>query len=226
MPLELPSVQQISLLTVSDLLVQLILFLPKLLLTLKDLLMTLCLNNLVPKPGKGSAPSFIKTIQPVSAQVGQLVRLDVRISGSPPLEVHWIRDGEEVLPDITHKLVQEGDLHTLLILEASPLDKGVYDCVVFNKSGEVRCTATVDIRQGDKSSSESSKQGQLASGPQTLAPAASSSSPGSSSTPVSPPQVVEPLKDITVQEGKMAVFKARVTNASSEFSLVYLFIGF
>ena len=139
--------------------------------------------------------------------------MDVRISGSSPIEVHWIRDGEEVLPDITHKLVQEGDQHTLLILEASPLDKGIYDCVALNKSGEVRCTATVDIKQGDKSSSESSKQGQNTSGPQS----------STSTSSVSPPQVIEPLKDITVQEGKIAVFKAKVTSASSKFTLGLFF---
>lgn len=162
----------------------------------------------VPKPGKGLAPSFIQTLQPVTGVVGELIRLDVRIAGSPPLEVHWIRDGEEVVPDITHKLLEEGDLHTLLILEASSLDKGVYDCVVFNKSGEVRCTATVDIKQGDKSANGSSKQGQVASG----------STVSSSASSVPPPQVIEPLKDLNVQEGKVAVFKAKVANASSEFS--------
>lgn len=176
---------------------------------------------IVPKPGKGSAPSFIKTIQPVNAQVGELVRLDVQISGSP-IEVHWLRDGEEILGDITHKLVQEGDQYTLLILEASTLDKGIYDCVAFNKSGEVRCTAKVDIRQGDKS--ETGKQGHLTSGPQSSSSTVTAGAAGGSTTTsssVSPPQVIEPLKDITVEEGKIALFKAKVTNASSKFILLF-----
>ena len=94
----------------------------------------------------GAAPAFVKTIQPISgASAGQLIRLDAKITGSPPIEVQWLRDGEEVVPDITHKTFKENDVYTLLILEATAVDRGVYDCVATNTAGEARCRTTVDF---------------------------------------------------------------------------------
>ena len=97
-------------------------------------------------PKRGGAPAFVKTIQPVSgASAGQLIRLDAKITGSPPIEVQWLRDGEEVVPDITHKTFKENDVYSLLILEATAVDRGVYDCVATNTAGEARCRTTVDF---------------------------------------------------------------------------------
>ena len=64
--------------------------------------------------------------------------------------------------------------------------------------GEAMCLAQHELDIGRQ------QQGQAASGQ-------------ASNVPASPPQVIEPLKDITVQEGKMAVFRAKVSNASSKF---------
>ena len=98
------------------------------------------------EPKSGGAPAFVKTIQPVSgASAGQLIRLDAKITGSPPIEVQWLRDGEEVVPDITHKVLIEDDVYTLLILEATAIDRGVYDCVATNTAGEARCRTSVEF---------------------------------------------------------------------------------
>ena len=88
----------------------------------------------------------MKTIQPISgASAGQLIRLNAKITGSPPIEVQWLRDGEEVVPDITHKTFKENDVYSLLILEATAIDRGVYDCVATNTAGEARCRTSVDF---------------------------------------------------------------------------------
>lgn len=135
----------------------------------------------------------MKTIQPVSgAAAGQLVRLDARIAGSPPLHVKWLRDGEEVQPDITHKLLQEKDVHTLLILEATAVDRGVYDCIVTNAAGEARCRTTVDIK------------------------AANGRRRSSGSAQASPPKIEEPLKSVTAAEGQSVSFRTRISEVASE----------
>lgn len=45
-------------------------------------------------------------------------------------------------------------MHTLLILEASAIDRGVYDCVAKNAAGEAHCRSTVDFTQQQKVLSE------------------------------------------------------------------------
>ena len=106
-----------------------------------------------PKPT--GAPSFVKTIQPARGNSGSLIRLDARIKGAKPIQVHWLKDGEEIQHDMTHKFVEEDDLFTLLILEASPSDKGIYECIAFNSVGEARCQASVDVVGGSRRGSSS-----------------------------------------------------------------------
>lgn len=100
-----------------------------------------------PKEGPKStgAPTFLKTLQPTRGTVGSLIKLDVRVKGAKPIQVHWLMDGDELQDDMTHKTVEEDDLFTLLILEASSMDKGIYEVIAVNSIGEARCQATVDV---------------------------------------------------------------------------------
>ena len=134
----------------------------------------------------------MKTIQPVSgASVGQLIRLDAKITGSPPIEVQWLRDGEEVVPDITHKVLKENDVYTLLILEATAIDRGVYDCVATNAAGEARCRTSVDIKAANGRRRSSASQ-------------------------VNPPTMQEPLQSVSAVEGKSVTFKTRISEVDSK----------
>lgn len=142
------------------------------------------------------APTFTKTIQPVSgASVGQLIRLDAKIASASPLQVKWFRDGEEITPDITHKVITEGDMHTLLILEASPMDRGVYECVAKSKTGESRCRTTVDIKpvEGRRRSSASAR--------------------------AVAPEILQPLQSLVAEEGKPVSFSANVSQVNSKSTL-------
>jgi hypothetical protein len=88
----------------------------------------------------------VKTTPPVAGVlVGQTIRLDAKISGSPPIDVKWYRDGEEVQPDMHHKIVNENDVSSLLILQAAANDRGVYDCVAANVAGEACYRTLVDV---------------------------------------------------------------------------------
>lgn len=56
-----------------------------------------CSANLVVEerrqPGRGGAvpPSFLSTIQYTSVNAGQLARFDAKVTGTKPLEVHWLK---------------------------------------------------------------------------------------------------------------------------------------
>lgn len=134
----------------------------------------------------------MKTIQPVSgASAGQLIRLDAKINGNQPMQVKWLRDDEEVVPDITHKLLKENDMYTLLILEATAIDRGVYDCVATNSFGEARCRTSVDIKptNGRRRSSGAAQN---------------------------PPNVQEPLQSVTAVEGQSVTFKTKISEVNSK----------
>lgn len=136
-------------------------------------------------------PNFTRTIQDVSSKAGKLVRLDAKVSGSKPLDVYWLKNGKKVMADVSHKIVEEEDLYTLLILEAqADSDSGSYECVAINSAGEARCQAHVLI-EGAK--------------PKTP-PTSPKEAPGDQK----PPTVTEPLKPLAVKEGQSAVFRCRI----------------
>lgn len=112
---------------------------------------------------------------------------------------------------MTHKTVEEDDVFTLLILEASSMDRGVYECFAKNTIGEVKCQATVDVVP-----TGGSRQGSTSG----------ASGGGGGVTPLSPgqikrPEVLDHLKNSTVQEGKEIVFKTRFANINGMCLPVY-----
>lgn len=153
-----------------------------------------CSANLVveerKRQGKGGAnpPSFLVTVQDCTVPEGQLARFDARINGTKPLDVYWLKDGNKITPNIKHKIVEEDNNYTLLIIEAYQEDAGVYECVAVNNSGEARCNAECRVR------SMKTPQKREASVP----------------GPEKPPTLIEPLKDQKVVEGSSAIFKCRV----------------
>ena len=154
-------------------------------------------NVLLDAPAtSAAAPTFEQTLQPVTATAGQLVRLDARVAGQAPVRVHWLRDGQPLEADMTHKLLQEQELHTLLILEATPLDRGLYECVAANAAGEARCQAPVDVRVADGARRRSSGAAAL-----------------------SPPSVLQPLHSVHVPEASPVSFHATVSGLKSKCPL-------
>jgi len=133
-------------------------------------------------------PSFIKTIQCISTKVGQLIRLDAKISGSKPLNVYWVKNGNRVSQNQKHKIIEDDDQYTLLVLEADLDDKGSYECVAINKVGEARCTCQVLI-EAPAVTQQLSKEEMI-------------------------PKVIEKLVDVTVKEGQSAVFRCRISGTN------------
>lgn len=147
--------------------------------------------------------------------MSELLRLDARISGAKPMTVHWLRDGEDLAPDMTHKMVEEDDLYTLLILEAAKDDRGVYECVAVNGYGEARCQATVDVLSpGQKVKSPPPSQDKAQRPTPSSSPKTRPSPPKQAPQPAKKPEVKEPLKNLSVHEGKEVVFKAKISGAA------------
>ena len=137
----------------------------------------------IKRPTDKIPPSFTKTIQCIKAFEGSVITLDAKISGSLPLNVHWMKNGVRVQENNKHRLVEHEDQYTLVVLEVTYDDSGAYECVAINSVGEARCTAQISVETAD--TQEKPKE-------------------------TVQPKVIEKLKDITVREGQSAVFKCRI----------------
>ncbi|XP_055645258.1 titin-like, partial [Toxorhynchites rutilus septentrionalis] len=158
-----------------------------------------CSANLVVEQrrqqGRGGVipPSFVNTISDTKVTAGQLARFDAKISGTKPLDVYWLKNGQKILPNIKYKILEEDNNYTLLIIEAYFEDSGKYECVAINSAGEARCDATCNV---------DTPHTPIIEKPAT---------PGTER----PPTLVEPLKDRTVPEGQSVEFRTRVTGKPS-----------
>lgn len=133
-------------------------------------------------------PSFVQTVQDNTVNAGQLVRFDTRITGTKPMDVYWLFDGKKISPSFKNKILEEDNMYTLLIIEASPDDSGKYECVAVNNGGEARCEADCVVQ---------SPQGPVKK---------STMAPGTEKIPT----IIEPLQNQIVQEGRPVTFKTRV----------------
>lgn len=153
-----------------------------------------CSANLVVEERKVSGrggvipPSFLNTIQDVSVVAGQLSRFDARVTGTKPIDVYWLKDGQRISPNIKYKMLEEDSVYTLLIIETYQEDSGKYECVVINSAGEARCDASCNVDV-----------------PVSPKPIEKPPTPGTEKKPV----IMEPLKDQSTVEGSSVTFKTK-----------------
>uniref|UniRef100_W5N2G2 Ig-like domain-containing protein n=1 Tax=Lepisosteus oculatus TaxID=7918 RepID=W5N2G2_LEPOC len=104
----------------------------------------------------GVAPSFVKEKQDVSTVKGQLVVLECRVRGTPPLQVLWYREEEQIVDSADFRILKKKassvsvpeEVCTLVITEAFPEDSGMFKCVAGNQYGTVSCSALLDVYSG------------------------------------------------------------------------------
>ena len=158
-----------------------------------------CSANLVVEErpvGRGGLvpPSFLSTIQDTSVMAGQLIRFDAKVTGTKPMDIYWLKNGRKIASDIRYKILEEDDVHTLIIIETLPEDSGIYECVAINSAGEGRCEAQcyVEMAQVVKSGGSSPE------------------AKGASKSSTSAPRFSLAMKEQNVPEGQAAVFRCRV----------------
>ncbi|XP_054890099.1 palladin isoform X2 [Poeciliopsis prolifica] len=103
--------------------------------------------------GKGVPPTFVKGLHDMSTVKGQLVVLECRLRGTPPLQVMWYREDEQIQDSDDFRILRKKgsstsvpeELCTLVITEAFPEDSGLFKCVVLNSYGTVSCSATLEV---------------------------------------------------------------------------------
>ncbi|XP_034006843.1 palladin-like isoform X2 [Trematomus bernacchii] len=98
-------------------------------------------------------PTFTKLLQDAQASEGQVVVLECRVRGGPPLQVRWYRQGEEIVDSPDFRVLQKKprsasepeEICTLVISEAFPEDGGLFCCSASNRQGSVSSSARLQV---------------------------------------------------------------------------------
>uniref|UniRef100_A0A8D2HZM7 Palladin n=1 Tax=Urocitellus parryii TaxID=9999 RepID=A0A8D2HZM7_UROPR len=98
-------------------------------------------------------PVFTKELQNTAASEGQVVVLECRVRGAPPLQVQWFRQGSEIQDSPDFRILQKKprstaepeEICTLVIAETFPEDAGIFTCSARNDYGLVTSTAQLVV---------------------------------------------------------------------------------
>uniref|UniRef100_A0A671V927 Contactin-3 n=1 Tax=Sparus aurata TaxID=8175 RepID=A0A671V927_SPAAU len=77
-------------------------------------------------------PQFLNYPTNTYAYESTDIELECAVTGSPPLIVRWMKNGEEVIPSDYFKIVDGSNLHILGLVKS---DEGYYQCVAENSAG-------------------------------------------------------------------------------------------
>ncbi|VEL07057.1 unnamed protein product [Protopolystoma xenopodis] len=112
-------------------------------------------------------PVFLDELMSCTVVEGSAVRLEARMSGSPPPTTRWLKDGKPILVDgsrvTTHCDVEDTVLGRtrayLVVKESLPRDSGTYTCIASNCAGTSISEAAIHVRglfarPGSRASSE------------------------------------------------------------------------
>ncbi|XP_074004050.1 palladin isoform X2 [Numenius arquata] len=109
-----------------------------------------------------SAPIFTKELQNSTASEGQVVVLECRVRGPPPIHVKWFRQGVEIQDSPDFRILQKKprsatepeEICTLVIAETFPEDSGLFTCTATNEHGSVTSSAQLTVCSGIESNSD------------------------------------------------------------------------
>lgn len=96
---------------------------------------------------RGKAPVFLKQVSYVEVCQGDVARLSVTVTGSPPPKIQWFFNGMKLTPSMDCKLVFAGNDHSLILPYAAVQDEGEYTCVASNIHGETTCSTHLHVQQ-------------------------------------------------------------------------------
>ncbi|NXF03996.1 PALLD protein, partial [Smithornis capensis] len=92
-----------------------------------------------------SAPIFTKELQNSTASEGQVVVLECRVRGPPPIHVKWFRQGVEIQDSPDFRILQK--------TETFPEDSGIFTCTATNQHGSVTSSAQLAVCSANLESS-------------------------------------------------------------------------
>ncbi|KAK1161284.1 myotilin-like isoform X1 [Acipenser oxyrinchus oxyrinchus] len=183
----------------------------------------------------GVTPAFVKCLHDISTVKGQLVVLECRIRGNPPLQVLWFREEEQILDSADFRILRKSacslsqhckEVCTLVITEAFPEDSGLFKCVAGNQYGTVSCSALLEVysgvdevlAEGELSQAEEDFSSFLCDPSGIPPPPEWPDSPEEESAPPLPPQSSTQGEFWDLQEHRASLSEAASSSAQSRVS--------
>ncbi|XP_053554143.1 striated muscle preferentially expressed protein kinase isoform X2 [Bombina bombina] len=87
------------------------------------------------------SPRFESIMEDIEIGTGETARFAVVVDGKPVPDIMWYKDGVLVAESSHFSFVYDDTECSLVILNTSPSDSGVFTCTARNLSGEVSCKA-------------------------------------------------------------------------------------
>lgn len=94
----------------------------------------------------GVSPKFYKHLNDVTCEPRMCTVLECRVRGSPPPKVIWKREGEVIKDSIDFRMLQKGEVCTLVVGDVYPEDAGVFTCEAFNGYGSDVSSARLIVK--------------------------------------------------------------------------------
>uniref|UniRef100_A0A1B0FV01 Putative titin n=1 Tax=Lutzomyia longipalpis TaxID=7200 RepID=A0A1B0FV01_LUTLO len=93
-----------------------------------------------------SVPRFVKELADCSTIENDRVEFQVQITGTPPPDINWFKDGFEIFSSRRTKILTENDTSLLVIHQTAITDEGEIKCTATNRAGHVvtRCQLKVE----------------------------------------------------------------------------------
>ncbi|KPP72549.1 titin-like, partial [Scleropages formosus] len=93
-------------------------------------------------------PKFTKKPERITVtKIGQTVRFECQVVGTPEIDIYWFKDGNEISPSDKFKMSYENSLVSLEILCTETKDSGVYYCEARNEAGSESCSMELKVKE-------------------------------------------------------------------------------
>ncbi|KAI8485775.1 hypothetical protein Bbelb_364850, partial [Branchiostoma belcheri] len=131
-----------------------------------------------------AAPQFTQTLKSHIVEAGEPIRFHGTVSGHPPPQISWLKNGQPIAEGDKYKFVTDGNTHTLLVINAAIEDSAEYACVASNDVGMATSSAQLLVEEhGVEEAMEEE---------------------------VRPPRILEPIQGTETREGEGAGFTCRI----------------
>ncbi|CAL1533487.1 unnamed protein product [Lymnaea stagnalis] len=132
-------------------------------------------------PSENDDPKFLTPPESVTIQEGEPVKFSCRVGGTPPFDVFWYREGDEVeeLEDSEDvEITSNGDKHSITLYNIGKAMAGQYMCIALSEKGKAIQYLVVTVKDNKQE--------------------------------LKKPEFLKGLKDVDVTEGQSVKFRVKV----------------